>query len=82
MLITQKHIKSTIYTLQETEKLGLSTKNVKYHGLGKELLVKAIDNLDNPQAIYKTSENNYLVVTEFKDNNGKEIVVPIQINGI
>lgn len=80
MLITQKHIKSTIYTLQEAENLGLPTKNVNYHGLGKDLLIKAIDNLDSPQAIYKTSENNYLVVTEFKDNNGKEIVIPIQIN--
>jgi hypothetical protein len=81
MLITQKHIKSTIYTQQEAQVLGLQTKNVNYHGLGKELLIKAIDNLDSPQAIYKTSENNYLVVTEFKDNNGKEIIVPIQING-
>lgn len=81
MLITQKHIKSTIYTQQEAQALGLQTKNVNYHGLGKELLIKAIDNLDSPQAIYKTSENNYLVVTEFKDNNGKEIIVPIQING-
>lgn len=81
MLITQRHIKSTIYTLQEAENLGLPTKNVNYHGLGKDLLIKAIDNLDSPQAIYKTSENNYLVVTEFKDNNGKEIVIPIQING-
>lgn len=81
MLITQRHIKSTIYTLQEAKNLGLPTKNVNYHGLGKDLLIKAIDNLDSPQAIYKTSENNYLVVTEFKDNNGKEIVIPIQING-
>lgn len=81
MLITQKHIKSTIYKKQEAENLGLSTKNINYHGLGKDLLIKAIDNLDNPQAIYKTNENNYLIVTEFKDNNGKEIIVPIQING-
>lgn len=81
MLITQNHIKSTIYTKQEAENLGLSTKNINYHGLGKDLLIKAIDNLDNPQAIYKTSENNYLIVTEFKDNNGKEIIVPIQIKG-
>lgn len=81
MLITQKHIKSIIYTLQEAENLGLPTKDTNYHGLGKDLLIKAIDNLDNPQAIYKTNENNYLVVTEFKDSNGKEIVVPIQING-
>lgn len=81
MLITQKHIKSTIYTSQEAQKLGLPTKNINYHGLGKDLLMKAIDNLDNPQAIYKINDNNYLVVTEFTDNNGKEIIVPIQIDG-
>ena len=81
MLITQKHIKSIIYTLQEAQSLGLPTKNINYHGLGKDLLIKAIDNLDSPQAIYKTGDDNYLVVTEFKDSNGKEIVVPIQING-
>lgn len=81
MLITQKHIKSIVYTLQEAQNLGLPTKNTNYHGLGKDLLIKAIDNLDSPQAIYKTGDNNYLVVTEFKDSNGKEIVVPIQING-
>ena len=81
MLMTQKHIKSIIYTLQEAQNLGLPTKNINYHGLGKDLLIKAIDNLDTPEAIYKTGTDNYLVVTEFKDNNGKEIVVPIQING-
>ena len=59
----------------------MPTKNINYHGLGKDLLIKAIDNLDSPQAIYKTGDDNYLVVTEFKDSNGKEIVVPIQING-
>lgn len=81
MLITQKHIKSVVYTLEEAKKLGLSTKNINYHGLGKELLLKAIDNLDTPQAIYKTSNNNYFVVTEFKDNDNREIIVPIHIDG-
>lgn len=81
MLITQNHIKSIIYTIQEAKNLGLPTKNINYHGLGKELLIKAIDNLDNPKTIYKTNKNNYLVVTEFEDSNGREIVVPIQING-
>lgn len=80
MLITQKHIKSTVYTLQQAKSLKLPVKNINYHGLGKELLIKAIDNLDNPQAIYKTNDNNYLIVTEFKDRNNKEIIVPIQIN--
>ena len=81
MLITQKHIKSIIYTPDEATKLKLPTKNINYHGLGKDLLIKAIDNLDSPKEIYKTNDNNYLIITEFKDNNNREIVVPIQING-
>ena len=81
MLITQRHIKSIIYTLEEAQKLNLETKRINYHGLGKDLLIKAIDNMDNPKAIYKTGENNFLVITELKDKNNNEIVVPIQING-
>lgn len=81
MLITQKHVKSTIYTLQQAQALKLPIKGINYHGLGKELLIKAIDNLDNPKTIYKQNDNNYLIVTEFKDKNNKEIIVPIQIKG-
>ena len=82
MLITAKHIKSTIYSQKEAQKLGLPTnKNINYHGLGKELLIKSIDSLDNPLAIYKQSENNYIIITEIQDNNGKNIIVPIEING-
>ena len=81
MLMTQNHIKSTIYTLEEAQSLNLPTKNVNYHGLGKDLLIKAIDNLDNPKAIYKSNNNNYIIVTEFKDQNGNDIIVPVQING-
>lgn len=81
MLITQRHIKSTIYTLEEAEKLKLPIKNINYHGLGKELLIKAISSLDSPLAIYKINYNNYLVITEFKDSGNREIIIPIQING-
>lgn len=81
MLITKKHIMSTIYTQQEAQHLNLPIKNINYHGLGKDALIKAIDNLDNPKAIYKSNENNYIIVTELQDNNGKDIIVPIQING-
>jgi len=81
MLITQRHIKSIIYTLQEAQKLNLEAKGINYHGLGKDLLIKAIDNMDNPKAIYKTGENNFLIITELKNKSNNEIVVPIQING-
>lgn len=81
MLITQKHIKSIIYTQEEAKKMGLPIKNVNYHGLGKEMLIKAIDGLDDPDSIYKINNEDYLVITQFKDNNNREIVVPIRIDG-
>ena len=80
MLITQKHIKSIIYNQEEAKQLNLPTRDINYHGLGKDLLVNAIDNLDNPQAIYRKSENNYIIITSLKDSNNKDIIVPIQID--
>lgn len=81
MLITQRHIKSIIYSLKEAKKLKLPTKNINYHGLGKELFLKVINNLDNPKAIYKKDNNNYIIITEFMDIFNREIIIPIQING-
>lgn len=63
MLTTQKHVKSTIYTQDDAAKLGLKKGNENYHGLGKELLMKAIDGMDDPLAIYKQGGDNYLVIT-------------------
>lgn len=82
MLITQRHIKSIIYTLEEAKELKLKAKNINYHGLGKELLLKVIDSLDYPKSIYKKDNNNYIIVSEFKDINNREIIIPIQINAI
>lgn len=81
MLITQRHIKSIIYTLREAKKLKLPTKNINYHGIGMELFLKIINNLDNPKAIYKKDNNNYIIITEFRDSLNREIIVPVQING-
>lgn len=82
MLITQKHLKSIIYTEAEAASKGLPTggKN-NYHGLGKDLLMKAIDNMDSPLDIYKQSDDHYLVVTSLKDNSGNEIIIPVKIDG-
>lgn len=82
MLITQRHIKSIIYSLKEAKKLNLPTKNINYHGLGKELLLKVINNLDNPKAVYKKDDNNYIIICQYKDFNNREIIIPIQINAI
>ena len=82
MLITQNHIKSVVYTEEEAKKLGLPTgKNINYHGLGKELLVKAVDNMDNPSSVYKKDDSNFIIITELTDKEGNTIIVPVRING-
>lgn len=82
MLMTAKHIKSTILKKEEAVEKGIIiNKKSHYHGLGKEILLEVIDRLDNPLEIYKQSDNNYLIVTEFVDNEKKHIIVPIEING-
>ena len=68
MLMTQNHIRSTIYTEEEAAAKGLPTgNNINYHGLGKSLLMQSIDNMDAPSEIYKKSDDRYLIVTEMKD---------------
>ena len=82
MLITQNHVKTVVYTEAEAKKLGLSiAKGINYHGLGKDLLVKAIDSMDTPSAVYKKDANNFIIITELTDNDGNTIIVPVRING-
>lgn len=75
------HIRKNILTEQEARKLGLAiNKNDHYHGLGKDLYIKAIDSLDNPRVIFKrNNSNNYLILTTLKDNRGNNIIIPIEI---
>lgn len=82
MLITQKHIKSIIYTEAEAKEKGLPTggKN-NYHGLGKDTLIKAVDNMDNPSEVYKQDDKHYLVITEIKNKAGDSIIIPVRIDG-
>ncbi|MCI6191178.1 MAG: hypothetical protein MR691_14835 [Clostridium sp.] len=81
MFENPSHIRKNILTENEAKKLGLSiNKNDHYHGLGKELYIDAIDSLDNPRVVFKrNNSNNYLILTTLKDNNGNNIVVPIEI---
>ena len=82
MLITQKHIKSIIYTKAEAKALGLKTgKKNHYHGLGKDLLIKTVDSMDNPLEIYKQADDRYLIITEVKNGNGDNVIVPVKIDG-
>lgn len=82
MLITQNHLKSIVYTEAEAKEKGLRyCENINYHGLGKELLIKAIDNMDSPSAVYRQSGNNFLIITELTDDFGNDIIMPVKING-
>ncbi len=81
MLMTAKHIKSTILTEEEAKNNNMYEKNVNYHGLGKKTLINVINSLDNPIEIYKTSQNEFLIITEILDKQCNNIVVPIRING-
>ena len=75
------HIRKNILTDKEAQNLGLTvTPKDHYHGLGKELYIKAIDSLDNPRVIFKNKDNkNYLILSVIKDNNKNNIIVPIEI---
>lgn len=79
--MTAKHIKSTILTKEEAKMRNIYIKNVNYHGLGKNLLIKVIESMNYPLEIYKKSNNNYIIITEIKNNMGDNIIVPIKIDG-
>lgn len=76
------HIRKNILTNKEAMNLGL-TINYKdhYHGLGKEVYIKAIDSLDDPRVVFKNKNNpkEHLILTLIKDNNNKNIIVPIEV---
>lgn len=88
VIMTQDHIRTTIFTKEEALSRGLKVKNKNYHGLGKEVLLKVIDNIDNPIAIYQWQNNNqnkygkdnYIIITQFKDKNNDRIIVPVLAN--
>lgn len=75
------HIRKNILTAKEARNMGLSVMpKDHYHGLGKDLYIKAIDSLDNPRVIFKrNNSNNYVILTAIKDNNNNNIIVPIEI---
>ena len=81
MLITQNHIKSIIYSIEEAKELGIYKKDINYHGLGKYKFIKAIIELNNPESVYKIDKENYLIITKLKDKYNKRIVIPIKVNG-
>lgn len=37
--------------------------------------------MDSPQEIYQQTDTNYLIITEIKDENNNQIIVPVRIDG-
>ena len=76
------HIRKNVLTENEARNLGLQVnKNDHYHGLGKDIYIKAIDSLDDPRVVlkYKNRPNEYIILTVVKDNNNNNIIVPIEV---
>lgn len=76
------HIRKNVLTENEARNLGLQVnQNDHYHGLGKDIYIKAIDSLDDPRVVlkYKNRPNEYIILTVVKDNNNNNIIVPIEV---
>ena len=90
MVMKASHIRENVFTEKEAKANGLSVKKgVNYHGLGKTLFLKVIDDLDNVTEAYRGTknadnsarrENYFLLISQQKDSNGETINVPVFIN--
>ena len=68
------HIRENILTEEQAKKLGFSTKNKHFHGLGVKTYLEIINSMDNPIGVYQyTNNGNY-------DNNNFIVVTPVEIN--
>ena len=74
MLERSGHIRENILTEKQAKKLGFSTKNKHFHGLGVKTYLEIINSMDNPIGVYQyTNNGNY-------DNNNFIVVTPVEIN--
>ena len=90
MVMKATHIRENILTREEAKNNGFTVRtNVNYHGLGKELFLKVINDLDNVKEAYRGTpnadnstrrENYFLLISQYKDNGGNIINVPVYIN--
>ena len=85
MMVRKGHLRENILTEEQAKKLGYSTKNKHFHGLGVKIYLEIIDSMDNPIGVYQYTgmgqygSNNFIVLTPIKIN-GKKAIVPIEIN--
>lgn len=85
MLMNQDHLKENILSASKARKLGIYNKDGNYHNLGKDIFIKAIDNLDNPLMVMKSisqnKKNTFVIVTDVQNKIGEQIIVPIYLEG-
>ena len=85
MLERSGHIRENILTEEQAKKLGFSSKNKHFHGLGVKTYLEIINSMDNPIGVYqytnngKYDNNNFIVVTPI-EINGTNYIVPVEIN--
>ncbi len=90
MLMKASHIRENVFTEKEAKEKGLKVDDhTHYHGLGKDLFVKIIDGLEDVKLAYRGTknasnpsrrENYFLLVSQFKDQKGNTVNVPVYIN--
>ena len=90
MTMKASHIRENVFTEEEAKQHGLRVdKHTHYHGLGDAFFLKVIDGLDNVKLAYRGTknaidssrrENYFLLISEFKDENGNTVNVPVYID--
>lgn len=90
LLINVSHMRQNIFTEAEAKAQGYSvTDSDHYHGLGEDLFLDVIDDLDEVSIAYRGTktaddpqrrENYFLLISSHEDNDGNTINVPIHIN--
>ena len=90
MVMKASHIRENIFTEEQARKKGLKVNpNINYHGLGEELFLKVIAELDDVNEAYRGTknadiperrENYFLLISQYTDKGGNVINVPVYIN--
>ena len=82
MLMTSNHVYTSIKTEQEAENENNYRENTNYHGLGIELATKAIEKMDSPDYIIKSSNDaddlGIVLFCKLFDKKSKQIMVAIK----
>ena len=85
-MVRKGHLRENVLTKNGAKQLGYSISRKHYHGLGVNTYLRIIDSMDKPIAVYqhtgkgKYGNDNFVVLTNVKNDAGETIIVPIVIN--